>query len=144
VLVVAAVGMALVLFEISTRIIGLLGLVPLALGLRGLWDLRHAEGRSRLAARAFGSGLIAAILVTVGAGGDNLAVYIPLFRVARVSGTLWSLLVFALGELMFTMFVRRVGQHPRVRNVMTKFGVFAGPILYCVIGVVVMVEAGTL
>jgi cadmium resistance protein CadD (predicted permease) len=144
VLVLAAVGMALVLFEISTRIIGLLGLVPLALGLRGLWDLRHAEGRSRVAARAFGSGLIAATLVTIGAGGDNLAVYIPLFRVARVRGTLWTLLVFALGELLLTMFVRRAGQHPRVRDVMTRLGAFAGPLLYCVIGILVLVEAGTL
>jgi cadmium resistance protein CadD (predicted permease) len=144
VLVLAAVGMALVLFEISTRIIGLLGLVPLALGFRGLWDLRHAEGRSRVAARAFGSGLIAATLVTIGAGGDNLAVYIPLFRVARVRGTLWSLLIFALGELLLTMFVRRAGQHPAVRNAMTRLGAFAAPVLYCVIGILVLVEARTI
>jgi cadmium resistance protein CadD (predicted permease) len=143
VLVVAAVGMALVLFEISTRIIGLLGLVPLALGLRGLWALRHAEGRSRVADRAFGSGLMAAAAVTVGAGGDNLAVYIPLFRVARVGGTLWTLLVFALFEVVFTLLVRRAGGHPRVRSTMTRLGAFATPTLYCVIGVLVLLEAGT-
>ena len=143
-LVVASVAMALVLFEISTRIIGLLGLVPLTLGLRGLWGLRHAAGRSRLADRAFGSGLIAAAVVTIGAGGDNLAVYIPLFRVDRVGGTLWTLLVFALAELLLTLVVRRAGGHPRVRSFMTRLGIFATPILYCVIGVLVLLEAGTL
>ena len=70
------------LFDVPTRAIGLLGLVPLVLGIRGLMALRHAEGRERVARRAFGSGFFAAALVTLGAGGDNLAVYIPLFRVA--------------------------------------------------------------
>ena len=98
VLVIAAIAMAVLLFEIPTRIIGLLGLVPLALGLRGLLALRHPEERSRVARRAVGSGVVAATLITIGAGGDNLAVYIPLFRVARFAGTAASLLVFAAGR----------------------------------------------
>jgi cadmium resistance protein CadD (predicted permease) len=144
VLVIAAIGMAVLLFEISTRIIGLLGLVPLALGLRGLVALRHADGRSRVARRAIGSGVVAATLITIGAGGDNLAVYIPLFRVVRVAGTAESLLVFALGEVLLTLFALRAGRHPGVRNAVTKIGVFAAPILYCAIGILVLAEAGTL
>jgi cadmium resistance protein CadD (predicted permease) len=143
VLVAGAVGMAVLLFEIPTRVIGLLGLVPLGLGVRALFALRHAEGRSRVARRAVGSGVVAATLITIGAGGDNLAVYIPLFRVARVAGTAESLLVFALGEVLLTLFVLRAGRHPRVRRAVTAIGVFAAPALYCAIGVLVLVEAGT-
>jgi cadmium resistance protein CadD (predicted permease) len=143
VLVVGAIGMAVLLFEIPTRIIGLLGLVPLVLGLRGLFALRHAEGRSRVARRAVGSGFFAATIVTIGAGGDNLAVYIPLFRVARFAGTAESLLVFALGEVLLTLFVLRAGQHARVRDAVTAVGVFAAPALYCAIGILVLAEAGT-
>jgi len=144
VIVVASIGMAVLLFEIPTRVIGLFGLVPLALGLRGLLLLRHAEGRSRVARRAVGSGVVAATVITIGAGGDNLAVYIPLFRVAGFAGTAVSLLVFALGELLLTLFVLRAGGHPRIRHAVTTFGVFAAPLLYCAIGVLVLVEAGTL
>jgi cadmium resistance protein CadD (predicted permease) len=143
VLVLAAIGMAVLLFEISTRVIGLLGLVPLVLGLRGLAGLRHPEGRARVARRAFGSGVTAATVITLGAGGDNLAVYIPLFRVARFGGTAASLLVFALGEALFTILVLRAGRHRRVRAALTAFGVFAAPVLYCAIGVLVLVESGT-
>jgi cadmium resistance protein CadD (predicted permease) len=143
-LVVAAIGMAALLFDIPTRIIGLLGLVPLALGLRGLLALRHAEGRSRVSRRAIGSGVFAAAVITIGAGGDNLAAYIPLFRVAGLAGTAESLLVFALGEVLLTLFVLRAGRHPRVRDVLTAIGVFAAPLLYCAIGVLVLAEAGTL
>jgi cadmium resistance protein CadD (predicted permease) len=144
VLVVGAIAMALILFEISTRIIGLLGVVPLALGIRGLLGLRHAEGRERLSKRAFGSGVIAAMLITIGAGGDNLAVYIPLFRLARVRGTIGALLIFAAGEALLTLFVLRAGRHPRVRAIATAIGVVAAPLLYCAIGILVLLEAGTI
>jgi cadmium resistance protein CadD (predicted permease) len=143
-LVLAAVGTALVLFELSTRVIGLLGLIPLALGLRGLLALRHAEGRSRLARRSFGSGLAAAAVITIAAGGDNLAVYTALFRVARVRGTLASLLLFAVGELVLTALVLRAGRHRRVRATFTAIGTVATPLLYCAIGIVILLEAGTL
>ena len=143
-LVLAALGMALLLFEIPTRVIGLLGLVPLALGIRGLIGLRHADSRARLAHRAFGSGFFAATLVTIGAGGDNLAVYIPLFRVAHVRGTVGTLLIFAACEVLLTLFILWAGRHPRVRGSMTALGVVATPILYCVIGIIVLIEAGTL
>jgi cadmium resistance protein CadD (predicted permease) len=142
-LVIGAVAMAALLFEIPTRIIGLLGLVPLVLGVRALLGLRDAEERSRVARRAVGSGVFAALAVTLGAGGDNLAVYIPLFRVARLAGTAETLLVFALGELLLTIFVLWAGLHPRVRGVVTRFGVFAAPILYCAIGLTVLFEART-
>jgi cadmium resistance protein CadD (predicted permease) len=143
-LVIGAIGMAVLLFEIPTRIIGLFGLVPLILGLRGLFLLRHPEGRWRVANRAIGSGLMAATVITIGAGGDNLAVYIPLFRVAGFGGTAASLLVFAVGEVLLTLFVLRAGRHPHVRRVVTAIGIFAAPILYCAIGILVLVEAGTL
>jgi len=143
-LVIGSIGMAALLYDISTRVIGLLGLVPLALGLRGLFLLRHEEGRSRVSRRAIGSGLVAATVITIGAGGDNLAVYIPLFRVAGFAGTAETLLVFALGEVLLTLFVLRAGGHPRVRHAVTAIGVFAAPLLYCAIGILVLAEAGTL
>lgn len=106
--------------------------------------LRHAEGRSRVGRRAIGSGVLAATMITIGAGGDNLAVYIPLFRVAGFGGTAASLLVFAVGEVILTLFVLRAGRHPHVPRAVTAIGVFAAPVLHCAIGILVLVEAGTL
>ena len=84
------------LFEFSAAVVGLLGLVPLAIGVKGLLGLRSAAGgpgdsgaprRSKAAERAVGRSLTAAALVTIGAGGDNLAVYIPLFRVGGTTNS---------------------------------------------------------
>ncbi len=154
-LVAVAAAAAVVLFEISSAVVGLLGLVPLAIGLRGLVGLRrhHAapspksaggkRGMGRPADRAVGRSLTAAALVTIGAGGDNLAAYIPLFRVGGATNLTATAAVFVIGEVAVTALILVGGRHPGARTTMTRLGTVAVPILLCTIGVLVMVQAGT-
>lgn len=149
-LVSAAVAGAAVLFEFSPQAVGLLGLVPLSIGLRGLVGLRPGARRTRstrrpaASSRAVGRSLTTAALVTVGSGGDNLAVYIPLFRTGGATRLAAIAVVFALGEALVTVLVLAGGRHPGARAVMDRFGAVAVPVLLCGIGVLVLVTAGTL
>ncbi len=152
ILVLMAAAAAAVLFEFSPAVVGLLGLVPLTIGLRGLLALRRqpadggataATGRWRPADRAVGRSLTAAALVTIGAGGDNLAAYIPLFRLGGAANLSAIAVVFVLGEVVVTWLVLAGGRHPKARRGMTRLGAVAVPVLLCGIGVLVMVEAGT-
>jgi cadmium resistance protein CadD (predicted permease) len=158
--VVAAAGAAL-LFEFSTAVVGLLGLVPLAIGVRGLVLLarhRHgdagddAAGRTRRSTRrrgfhpeqrAVGRGFTAAALVTIAAGGDNLAVYIPLFRVGGATNIGATAAVFVVGEALVTWLILAGGRHPKARGAMLRVGHVAVPILLCCLGILVLVRAGT-
>jgi cadmium resistance protein CadD (predicted permease) len=144
VLALAAGATAIALFELSTRVIGLLGVVPLALGLRGLWALRHREGPSRTSTRAVGSGFTAAALVTIAAGGDNLAAYIPLFRVAGPTSVSATVFVFVVAEAVLSLLILRVGLHPRTRSAAVRVGELASPLLLCAVGGLVIWRAGTL
>ena len=136
--------------------VGLLGLVPLVIGVRGLVGLRSRRAwkpeagaaggvplRSRPANRAVGRSLTAAALVTIGAGGDNLAAYIPLFRVGGFTNFAAIAVVFVIGEAVLTALVLTGGRHPKARGVMTGLGTVAVPVLLCAVGVLVMVQAGT-
>jgi cadmium resistance protein CadD (predicted permease) len=154
ILVALALAAAAVLFEFSAAVVGLLGLVPLSIGLRGLVGRRThpaeqggtaATRRRRLrpADRAVGRSLTAAALVTIGAGGDNLAAYIPLFRLGGVTNLSAIGAVFVVGEVVVTWLVLIGGRHPKVRGAMTRVGPVAVPVLLCAIGVLVMVQAGT-
>jgi cadmium resistance protein CadD (predicted permease) len=159
-LVVVAAAAAAVLFEFSPAVVGLLGLVPLAFGVRGLVGLRRkpvpeavpeaapaAGARRRVRAtaadRAVGRSFTAAAIVTIAAGGDNLAAYIPLFRVGGATNLAVIFVVFALGEVLVTAVILGGGRHPKARSVMTRLGGVAVPVLLCGIGVLVMLEAGT-
>ncbi len=173
VLVAVSLAGAAVLFEFSPAVVGLLGLVPLILGLRGLAGLRRGHGghetaerrsgqvgkdgeddqirlppertgrRGLLTRRAVGQSFTAAAVVTIGAGGDNLAAYIPLFRVG--GGTRLGVVsaVFVLGEVAVTALVLWAGRHPRARSVLASTGSLAVPLLLCAVGVLVLVQAGT-
>ncbi len=158
ILVAVAAAAAAVLFEFSAAVVGLLGLVPLALGLRGLVGLARSRrgGQAeeeterprkrrplRPEERAVGRSLTAAALVTISAGGDNLAAYIPLFRVGGATNVGAMLAVFVVGEVLVTWLVLAGGRHPRARSVMLRLGHLAVPLLLCCIGVLVMVQAGT-
>jgi cadmium resistance protein CadD (predicted permease) len=148
VLVATAAAAAALLFEISPRVVGLLGLIPLAIGVHGLLGLRTTEGgmdarREKVVRRAVGRSFTAAALVTIGAGGDNLAAYIPLFRVGGAANLSAIAVVFVAGEVGVTALVLAGGRHPKARSVMTRFGSIAVPVLLCAVGVLVMVQART-
>jgi len=172
VLVAVAAAAAAILFEFSTAVVGLLGLVPLAIGVRGLVGLARphpggeaeasgatgaaeAEGagtgagarapkrRRRPEQRAVGRSLTAAALVTIAAGGDNLAVYIPLFRVGGATNVGAIVAVFIAGESLVTWVILAGGRHPRARGAMVRAGHVAVPILLCCVGLLVLVQAGT-
>jgi cadmium resistance protein CadD (predicted permease) len=161
-LVVVAAAGAAILFEFSTAVVGLLGLVPLAIGVRGLVLLaRHRESdaagdgdaterstrrrpsRFRPEQRAVGRGFTAAALVTIAAGGDNLAVYIPLFRVGGATNIGATAAVFVVGEALVTWLILAGGRHPKARGAMQRVGHVAVPILLCCVGVLVLVQADT-
>ncbi len=149
-LVAVAAAAAAVLFEFSAAVVGLLGLVPLAIGVKGLIGLRRAPdgrragpGRSTAADRAVGRSLTAAALVTIGAGGDNLAAYIPLFRVGGTTNVAAIVAVFVVGEVAVTAVVLAGGRHPKARVLMDRLGAVAVPVLLCGIGVLVLLQAGT-
>jgi cadmium resistance protein CadD (predicted permease) len=159
VLVAVSAAGAAVLYEFSSAVVGLLGLVPLAIGVRGLVGLARARGsaeaetappqetarrrRWRPEQRAVGRSLTAAALVTIAAGGDNLAVYIPLFRVGGATNIGAIVAVFVLGEVLVTWLILTGGRHPKARRVMLRLGHVAVPILLCCVGLLVMVQAGT-
>src|SRR6476660_6004886 len=73
-LVAASLGAAAGLLVVPERWMGLLGLVPLALGLWAL--ISHEQEEAPTAIR----GWWAVAALTVANGADNLAVYIPVFR----------------------------------------------------------------
>ena len=150
VLVAVSAAAAAVLFEFSTAVVGLLGLVPLAIGVRG--PGRAGAGPSRANAtmgrrtqpaaatrraparrrwlrrggsaqqRAVGRSFTAAALVTIAAGGDNLAVYIPLFRVGGATNVGAVVAVFLVGEALVTWLILTGGRHPKARGVMLRLG----------------------
>jgi len=134
---VAAVGLLLV----PDTWVGLLGLAPLALGVRGLFKAARAkpgDDRSPVVA----SGTISITVLIVANGGDNLAVYPPLFRTLGVADSLVTAAVFAVLVGVWCAIGALLTSHKRLIGVVEQFGHWLVPSIFVLLGAAIILESG--
>jgi len=100
-LVIISLGGALLALAVPARLVGLLGLLPIAFGLKELAERRVADDEESLptpvvASDAPGWRRAAAVAgITLANGGDNVGVYVPLFATRSPLETSLIVSVFA-------------------------------------------------
>ncbi|MEV4418145.1 cadmium resistance transporter [Catellatospora sp. NPDC049609] len=139
-LVAASAAVAAGLAVVPDRWVGLLGLVPLALGVTALVrSLRARAGGAEPPAVA--TGALAVAGVTIANGADNIAVYTPVFRTVGVTDSLVTIAVFAVLVAVWCLAATWLGSHPRVVGAIERWGHWLVPAVFIVIGLVIL--AGT-
>ncbi len=136
VLVAASAGAALGLTLVPDRWVPLLGLVPIALGLRGLIGaLRRPPGED---SPPVAGNAVAVAGVTIANGADNIAVYTPAFRTIGVAGTAVTVAVFAVLVAVWCLASSRLGAHRRVIALIERHGHWLVPLVFITIGAVIL------
>ncbi|MGS2619191.1 cadmium resistance transporter [Micromonospora sp. LZ34] len=115
---------------------GLLGLLPIALGVRAL--LRRDDDEPPA---VVGSALGVAG-VTIANGADNVAVYVPVFRALGPADSAVLLLVFVLLIALWCAAGAWLGGHPRVIAVVERAGHWLVPAVFIAIGLVILTTSG--
>lgn len=144
VLVAVSAVAALGLTVIPDDWVGLLGLVPLGLGARGLVRAVRAEAAGEEARPAVAGGLVSVAGVTIANGADNISVYTPVFRTMGVSGSVVTCVVFAAGVAVWCSAGAWLGSHKKVIEFVERHGQWAVPAVFVVIGGVIVTESGVL
>jgi cadmium resistance protein CadD (predicted permease) len=138
-LVAAAAVAAAGLLVVPDPWTGLLGLLPIVLGVRAL--VRRSDDDEPPA--VVGS-LLGVAGVTIANGADNIAVYVPVFRsLDPAAGVVW-LLVFALLVALWCTVAARLGGHPRVVGLVGRTGHRLVPAVFVAIGATILVTSGVL
>ena len=100
------------------RWIGVLGLLPIALGVRDWLRLRRRQpARPEAAigkAVSWASSVVSVAVVTVSNGGDNVALYVPLFASTQVEAVYAILSVFGVLTAVWCVAGYWLGTHPTV------------------------------
>ena len=98
--------------------VGLLGLIPIYLGIRfaivGEGEEEEEEIIERLEQSKANQLFWTVTLLTIASGGDNLGIYIPYFASLDWSQTLVALLVFAIGIIIFCELSRVLSSIPLI------------------------------
>lgn len=129
------------LVTIDEHWVGLLGLIPIALGARGLWRARSNNGGAHQLPVTSPLGVAS---VTFANGADNISIYSPLFRQQGVAGTLTFITVFAVLVAVWCAAGAYLGRQKHVVTVLDKVGHWLAPAVFVVIGVLIIIDAGTI
>lgn len=104
---------------VPVRFTRFLGLLPLALGIKGLLQFRSVKGP--VEPYETNLSLISIMAITLSNCADNLAVYIPFFRFNRQH--LWLILsVYGVLIGIWCLAGRWLGRHPVIRSMIDRLG----------------------
>ncbi|HEY9905659.1 MAG TPA: cadmium resistance transporter [Candidatus Sericytochromatia bacterium] len=139
--------------------IGLLGLVPIAIGVTRLVNREKDEevqavsdelNRSR-GNNSLGSTLTSLIspqtlnvaAVTFANGGDNIGIYVPLFASSTLASLLVILGIFFLLIGVWCYIAYLLARQPAIAHVLTRYGKAVVPFVLIGLGIFILLESGT-
>lgn len=118
------------------KLIGFLGLVPIALGIKEI--LKH-HGNETYHSKS-SSILCNVILVTVANGADNLGVYIPLLSGFSGADYAVFLAVFILMTALWCVLGYKISTLPFLKNIINKYRKIFVPIVYILLGIYILIK----
>ncbi|CZE14940.1 Cad superfamily protein [Streptococcus pneumoniae] len=129
--------------------VGLLGLIPIYLGIRFAIVGEDAEEEEeeiieRLEQSKANQLFWTVTLLTIASGGDNLGIYIPYFASLDWSQTLVALLVFVIGIIIFCEISRVLSSIPLILETIEKYERIIVPLVFILLGLYIMYENGTI
>jgi cadmium resistance transport/sequestration family protein len=140
---------------VSPAYIGLLGLMPVYLGVKGIiqWVKSHHEDPASPAPSHRRSGtlnkkenphpILSVATVTIANGGDNISIYLPLFATLSTGHQLTMTLVFLVMTAVWCALAKYVTQHPLVKNSLNRYGHIVTPFVLILLGLYILYESGT-
>jgi cadmium resistance transport/sequestration family protein len=140
---------------VAPQWIGLLGLVPLGIGLKLLFAKDSSEEETNSIPAVSSSRLskfltflppqiLQVAAVTVANGGDNIGIYVPLFASKNLGGLLTILGVFAVMVGVWCYVAWRLIRQPSIGQVFNKYGDRLVPWVFIILGGYILWESGTI
>ncbi|MEA2178449.1 MAG: hypothetical protein QOG77_1746, partial [Solirubrobacteraceae bacterium] len=142
VLVVAGLAAGVGLLALPEEAVGLIGIVPIALGVRAFIAARRGDVDDAAPRAAIGSLGVASI--TIGSGADNVAVYAPLFATAGFDGFVTTVVVFGVLLAALLAAGRLIGSRSAVVRAVHRAGDYAVPVVLIALGVFIVLQSDLL
>ena len=120
------------------QLIGLLGLLPIGLGIKSYYDYHHDEPEQNDSAVHQADMTMNYTLLTIANGADNIGVYIPLFSDFSIADALTAAFVFALMTALFCIAVKKIAELPYMQAKIKKYQAVIVPSVLIILGLIIM------
>jgi len=133
-------------FVFPAEWVGLIGLVPIAMGIKLALKGREEEGEGEIRApRAFAGGArwLVVASVTVANGGDNLGAYVPLFATSTPLQIAMIAAVFLAMTAVWLVLARALVMNELFGHHLRRWGRLLLPFVLVGLGIYVLLEQGS-
>ena len=127
---------ALGLQNLPLKYVGILGLVPIGLGIKA-WFNQDSEEMEATAV-----GLLSMAMITLGNGADNIGVYIPLFTGFSSAERIGAVIAFVCLTALWVFLANTLAEFPKVKSVIDKYKTIAIPVVFIALGVFIILDSG--
>lgn len=138
----AAFGLAF----IPQQWIGLLGLIPIFIGLKVLFEKDEGDEEDEEileSTNRFSSFILSVTVIMLAAGGDNLGVYIPYFTVLNTIELIVTIVIYYIAAAVLLFLCQRVSAVKGISETVEKYEEIIVPIVFLALGIMIMSENGT-
>lgn len=126
---------------------GLLGLFPIYLGLRGVLNFFKAENKAeelqQKEKKKLKTGFLTVATITFANGGDNIGTYIPLFATLTAYNKSIMITIFLVMVLIWLATAKYLTTHPILARVISKYSHILTPAVLILLGIYILKENGS-
>ena len=144
----ASVAASLLSLVIPRAYIGLLGVIPILIGGKKLFELYQQRDRTEETLEhhsdANRNGQVATVaLVTLANGGDNIGIYTPSFVIRSAHEITVIALVFIVMTALWCFVAHAIVNHPKLGSPIRRYGHRVTPVVLVGLGVLTLYQAGS-
>lgn len=144
-LVLVSIMASMISLIFTPAYVGLLGLLPILIGLKKLYDLRRGQEDETKSLKMVGFGNIMAVaVVTIANGGDNIGIYTPVFANSSASAITVTIVVFTIMTAWWLLIAHWLVNHPALKAPIQKFCHIITPLVLIAIGGYILYRSGSL
>ena len=129
---------------IDKSYVGLLGVFPIIIGIRSFASLRKKkivrEKQDKLKSHPNNSILVVSG-VTIANGGDNIAIYVPLFASLQLIGKVTMVSIFLLMIAIWCLMAYYLSKRPILARLIDEYGHIATPVILILLGLYILYES---
>lgn len=120
--------------------IGMLGLAPIAIGIKKLNDWKQGK-ETNTETKTHAASVFTVAAVTFANGGDNIGIYVPLFANSDATALLITLITFGVLVAVWCVVGYYVGTHPSVNRVVDHYGHILVPFVLIALGIYIILDS---
>lgn len=129
---------------IPEKWVGLLGLIPIFLGIRlFIKGEDEDEGAILSGLNKFNKFYLSVAFITFANGGDNIGIYVPFFSTLSTTQLVITVVIFFIMVAVWCLIGYRLARFKYVSETLEKYGRWIIPIVFIGLGIYIMVENET-